>query len=170
MTGFLASNVYAGHHPKPQHSFLHQRKPLYWFIRPGLLHWFRDRNSQLLHPTGNSALVLLIGKATLLLRFSLLFTSKILQWDVSSSNLLWTCIQFPWCTSLCSTLTEEYHLSRVVSDYLAFVCHAFGFMHFGDLWNFLDLSHRFYKFQVLLTELLQCSIARWGPSKTASLI
>jgi len=66
MTGFLASNVYAGHHPKPQHSFLHQRKPLYWFIRPGLLHWFRDRNSQLLHPTGNSALVLLIGKATLL--------------------------------------------------------------------------------------------------------
>ena len=34
--------------------------------RPRLLHWFRDRNSQLLHPTGNSTLVLLTGKATLL--------------------------------------------------------------------------------------------------------
>jgi len=41
-------------------------------------------------------------------------------------------------------------------------------MYFGDLWNFLDLSHRFYKFQLLLTELLQCSITCRGPSKTVS--
>jgi len=53
---FLASNVYAGQHPKPQH----------WAPTPKeTLHWFPDQNSQLLHPTGNSALVLLTGKATL---------------------------------------------------------------------------------------------------------
>jgi len=42
-------------------------------------------------------------------------------------------------------------------------------MYFGDLWNFLDLSYRFYKSpQLLLTQLLQCSIARRAPSKTVS--
>ena len=46
--------------------FLHQSKPLYWFIRPGLQYWFPDRNSQLLHSTGNFTFVLLTGKATLL--------------------------------------------------------------------------------------------------------
>jgi len=60
MTAFLASNLSAGQHPKPQHMFLHQRKPLYWFP---------DQTSQLLHPTGNSALVLVTGKATLLPTF-----------------------------------------------------------------------------------------------------
>jgi len=42
--------------------FLH----IHWFIGPGNLYWFRGLNSQLLHPTGNSALVLLTGKGTLL--------------------------------------------------------------------------------------------------------
>jgi len=54
-TAFLASNFFAGKYPKPQHRFLRQET----------LHWFPDQNSQLLHPTGNSALVLLTGKAIL---------------------------------------------------------------------------------------------------------
>jgi len=66
-TGFLASTVYAGQHPKPQHRFPNQRKPLYWLIRPGLLHWCPNQeNSQLLHRTLSSTLVLLNGKATFL--------------------------------------------------------------------------------------------------------
>jgi len=43
-------------------------------------------------------------------------------------------------------------------------------MHFGYFTNFLDLSHHFYQFQLMLTELLPCSIARRGPSKTVSFI
>ena len=63
----------------------------------------------------------------------------------------------------------EYHLFRVVSDYLAFAYHAFGFMRFGDLCNFLNLLHRFCKSpQLVLTQLLQCSIAHRAPSKTVS--
>ena len=52
---------------------------------------------------------------------------------------------------------------------MAFAHHAFGFMYFGDLWNFLDLLHRFCKSpQLVLTQLLQCSIVRRAPSKTVS--
>ena len=165
---FLGSNVYAGQHPNLNIGFLHKRKPLHWFIRPGLPQWFRDRNSQLLHLTGNSTLVLLTGKATLL---PSLFFALHKQDSASGSFKLQFAlnlrIQFPWCTSLRSALTEEYHLSRVVSDYLAFAHHAFGFMYFGDLWNFLDLLHRFCKSpQLVLTQLLQCSIAHRAPSKT----
>ena len=75
---FLASNSYAGQQPKPQHRFPNQRKPLHWvptprkplrwFIRPGLLHWF-----------------CWLDKLPCFLRFSLLFTSKILHVEVSSS-------------------------------------------------------------------------------------
>jgi len=55
---FVCARSTAFAHDPDSHSIL--------FCPPGLLHWFRDRNSQLLHPTGNSTLVLLTGKATLL--------------------------------------------------------------------------------------------------------
>ena len=33
---FLASNFYAGQHPKPQHRFPHQKKTLHWFQKETL--------------------------------------------------------------------------------------------------------------------------------------
>ena len=39
---YLASNVYAGQHPKPQHWVPTQKENVHWFIRLGLLYWFPD--------------------------------------------------------------------------------------------------------------------------------
>jgi len=55
-----------GNTPNLNIGFPNQKETLHWFIRLGLLYWFTDQNSQLLHPTENSTLVLLTGKATLL--------------------------------------------------------------------------------------------------------
>jgi len=38
---------------------------------------------------------------------------------------------------------------------LAFAYRAFGFMYFGDLWNFLDLLHRFCKSPQLVLSLAE---------------
>ena len=56
--------------------------------------------------------------------------------------------------------------SCVVSGYLVYICHAFGSIFSGYLCELLDVSYRFCVSPLLLlTQLLQCSIARQGPSK-----
>ena len=162
---FLASNVYAGQHSKPQ---LWVRNPTL-FPRTGLLHWFRDRNSQLLHPTGNSTLVLLTGKATLL---PTLFFALHKQDSASGSFKL----RFVWNLHSVSVvhfalIGANWRISSILRGFglLGFAFHTFGLMCIGDLWNFLDLLHRFHKSpQLVLMQLLQCSIAHRAPSKTVS--
>jgi len=123
------------------------------------------------HQTENSTLVLLPGQATLVVR-TLFFDLH--KQDSASRKLQQTLCFAPASLLLvlfASTLTEEYHLYCVDSDCLPCVCQAFGSMLFGYLRNFLDLSHRFCKsHQLVHTQLLQCSIARRGPSKTVSFL
>jgi len=62
-TGFLASNFYAGQRPKPLYRFLHQGNTYIGSSDRDYSIGSQTENSQLLHLTGNSTLVLLIGKA-----------------------------------------------------------------------------------------------------------
>jgi len=141
LTTFLTSNLNAGQHPtKPLHWFVH-RKTLFWLIRPGILHWF-------IRP-GFLHWFCWLEMLLWFLRCSLLFTSKMLQGDISRRHCVSYVHPFPWCTSLRSTVIQEYHLSCMVSDSLACVFHAFWI-------HFLAISGTFWIYRTVSTSLDFC--------------
>ena len=113
-------------------------------------------------------LVLLTGKATLL---PMLFFALHKQDSESGSFKLQFALKLHSVPVVhFVSIGANWRISSVSRGFglLGFCLPRIWTMCFGDLWNFLDLLHRFCKSPQLVLTQLQCSIAHRAPSKTVS--